>query len=50
MTNETRSEYLTQDNHLIVRFDEDVACIRTAETACRLSDGEEYLDHGLQRA
>lgn len=55
MTNESRTEYVTRDSVLKLLSDDEVARVSTAETAARLSEGDEYLDleHldlGVQRA
>jgi hypothetical protein len=55
MKSEKRLEYLTRDGILKLLSDEEVASVSTAETAPRLSDGDEYLDLeqlslGVQRA
>jgi hypothetical protein len=55
MKNSTRSEYLSRDRVLNLLSDHEVASVATAETADRLTDGEEYLDlaqlhEGVQKA
>jgi len=55
MQNPTLSEYLTRDRVLQLLSEQDVASVTTAETAERLTDGDEYLDlaqlhEGIQRA
>ena len=47
MKNETRSEYLTCHSLLKLHSDHEVASVGTAETAARLSNGEEC--HHLQQ-
>jgi hypothetical protein len=55
MNTEKRSEYLTRVHLLKLLSDAEIASVSTAETAPRLSDGDEYLDLeelglGVQRA
>jgi hypothetical protein len=55
MKNDTRSQYVTRENVLLLLSDDEVAAVATAETATRLPDGDEYLDmellgQGVQRA
>jgi hypothetical protein len=55
MKNDKRSEYITRDSILKLLSDDEVTTVSTAETAARLSDGDEYLDlerldQGVQRA
>lgn len=55
MTIDGRAEYETRDTILKMLSDDEVARVSTAETAVRLSDGDEYLDleqlnRGVQRA
>jgi hypothetical protein len=50
-----RAAYATRDSILKLLSDEEVARVSTAETATRLSDGDEYLDlehldQGVRRA
>jgi hypothetical protein len=44
MHNAARSEYQTRDSILKLLSDQEVSSVATAETAERLSDGDEYLD------
>jgi hypothetical protein len=44
MNSETRTEVVTRDSVLKLLSDEEVARVSTAETAPRLSDGDEFLD------
>jgi hypothetical protein len=44
MQNDTKTEYITRDRLLKLLSDDEVASVSTAETAMRLSDGDEYLD------
>ncbi len=44
MKNEDRIRCLTRDSVLKLLSDQEVASVSTAETAVRLSDGDEYLD------
>jgi hypothetical protein len=44
LKNDKRTEYATRDSILQLLSDEEVARVSTAETAARLSDGDEYLD------
>lgn len=55
MQNEKRSTYVTREEILDLLSKEEVARVSTAETALRLSHGEEYLDlrelgQGVRRA
>ena len=55
MQNATRNEYLTRDRILKLLSDQEVASVATAETAERLTAGDEYLDlerlhEGVQKA
>ena len=55
LKNDKQTEYTTRDNTLKLLSDDEVARVSTAETAARLSDGDEYLDleqldHGVRRA
>jgi hypothetical protein len=55
MRNEQRTQYLTRAGILKLLSDEEVASVSAAETAERLSDGDEFLDlkhpeHGVRRA
>jgi hypothetical protein len=55
MNIDERTDFLTRENILKALSDEEVASVSTAETAARLSDGDEYLDlqqlkQGVQRA
>lgn len=55
MRNTNRNEYLTRDRVLKLLSDQEVASVATAETAERLTAGDEYLDlerlhEGVQRA
>lgn len=43
MTN-TRSDYVTRESIMKLLSDEDIARVSTAETAVRLTNGDEYLD------
>lgn len=54
MTN-TRSEYVTRESVLKLLSTDEIARISTAETAAKLSNGQEYLDlealdQGVQHA
>jgi hypothetical protein len=42
--NTQRSQYVTRDSILKLLSDDEVASVSTAETAARLTDGDEYLD------
>ena len=44
MDNDKRIDYVTRDSVLKLLSDDEVASVSTAETATRLSDGDEYLD------
>ena len=53
--NDMQTEYATRDRILQLLSDDEVSSVSTAETAARLSDGDEYLDleqldQGVQRA
>ncbi len=55
MTHDQRQRYLTRDGILSLLSDAEVASVSTAETAERLTDGDEYIDltnleQGVQRA
>jgi hypothetical protein len=55
MQNATRNEYLARDRILKLLSDQEVASVATAETAERLTAGDEYLDlerlhEGVQKA
>ncbi len=55
MKNDNRTEYVTRDVILKLLSDDEVARVSSAETAARLSDGDEYLDlehldQGVRRA
>jgi hypothetical protein len=55
MKKEQRIEYIARDKLLSLLSDSEVARVSTAETAPRLSDGDEYidledLDRGVQKA
>ena len=55
MNTELRTEYVTRDSVLKLLSDNELARVSTAETAARLSDGDEYIDleqleHGVRRA
>jgi hypothetical protein len=55
MKKEQRIEYIARDKLLSLLSDSEVARVSTAETAARLSDGDEYidledLDRGIQKA
>jgi hypothetical protein len=55
MNDASRTEYVTRDHILKLLSDEEVARVSTAETATRLTDGDEYLDleklhQGVRRA
>jgi hypothetical protein len=55
MKNDAQTEYIMRDSILKLLSDEEVASVSTAESAARLSDGDEYLDleqldHGVRRA
>ncbi len=44
MNTELRTEYVTRDSVLKLLSDNELARVSTAETAARLSDGDEYID------
>lgn len=44
MNSDKRTDYRTRDRILKLLSDEEVARVSSAETAARLSDGDEYLD------
>jgi hypothetical protein len=44
MTTTQRSQYITRDHILKLLSDDEVASVSAAETAARLTDGDEYLD------
>ena len=44
MTIDVRTEYVTRDSILKLLSDDEVGKVSTAETAARLTDGDEYLD------
>ena len=44
MDNHKHGEYVTRDSILSLLSDDEVASVSTAETASRLSAGDEYLD------
>jgi hypothetical protein len=44
MKNDNRSPYLTRDSILKLLSDDEVAKVTTAETAARLTDGDEFID------
>lgn len=44
MSNDERAAYVTRDAILKMLTDDEVAKVSTAETASRLSSGDEYLD------
>jgi hypothetical protein len=55
MTNDKRIDYVTRDSILRLLSDDEIAAVSTAETAARLSRGDqfidlEHLDRGVQRA
>lgn len=55
MTTETRTDYVTRDSILKLLSDDEVAVVSNAETAARITDGDEYvdlehLDQGVRRA
>ena len=55
MKNDARSEYVARDRLLSLLSDDEIARVSNAETAVRLSDGDEYidleqLDQGVRRA
>jgi len=55
MKNDPRTDYETRDSIMKLLSDDEVASVSTAETAARLSDGDEYVDleqlaEGVQRA
>jgi hypothetical protein len=55
MSRSTRSDYLTRDSVLRELSDDEIAAVATAETAERLTEGEEFvdlghLDRGVSRA
>jgi len=55
MNPELRTEYVTRDSILKLLSDEEIARVSMAETAARLSDGDEYVDleqieQGVRRA
>ena len=55
MHNHEHSEYVTRDSILKLLSDDEVGSVSTAETAARLTTGDEYLDlenidQGVQRA
>jgi hypothetical protein len=55
MKNDQRNDYVTRDHILGLLSDAEVASVSTAETAAKLSDGDEYVDlehlrQGVQRA
>ena len=52
---DTRTDYMTRDSVLKLLSDAEIASVSTAETADRLTAGDEYLDlhqlaRGVQRA
>ena len=55
MKNDNRSQYITRDSILKLLSDDEIAKVTTAETAVRLTDGDEFIDLeqfnlGVQRA
>ena len=55
MKSEKRTEYVTRDSILTLLSDDELASVSTAETAARLSRGDQYidltnLDQGVRRA
>ncbi len=40
----TKNDYITRDKILALLSDDEVATVSTAETADRLSDGDEFID------
>jgi hypothetical protein len=55
MKNDPRTDYETRDSIMKLLSDDEIASVSTAETAARLSDGDEYVDleqlaQGVQRA
>jgi hypothetical protein len=55
MSIDTRRQFVTREDVLLLLSDDEVAKVSTAETAARLGDGDEYLDlehldQGVRRA
>jgi len=55
MKTEKRNDYITRDTILKLLSDAEVSAVATAETAARLTDGDEFIDlehfdRGVQRA
>lgn len=55
MTNDARSNYITRDSILKLLSDDEISKVTTAETADRLTAGDEFIDLekfdlGVQRA
>jgi len=55
MKNEKRKDYITREMVLKLLSDNEVGAVATAETAARLTDGDEFIDleyfeRGVQRA
>ena len=44
MKTEAKKDYLTRDKILKLLSDQEVAAVATAETAARLTDGDEFID------
>jgi len=44
MENVKKSDYVLRDSIMKMLSDDEISRVSTAETAARLSDGEEYLD------